>query len=32
MLWDKVAAVTDLVILAVLIIWMVLDRCNIYFR
>lgn len=31
MSWDKIAAITDLIILAVLLCWMTMDRCNFYF-
>ena len=28
--WDKVSALTDLAILAILIVWSIMDRYNIY--
>lgn len=30
--WDEITAKTDIAILILLVTWMLLDRCNIYFR
>ncbi len=32
MQWDAVTAITDIAIFVLLLVWMTMDRCNVYFR